>query len=105
MKYTGGPMSEAMYYVLLTLMNPSHGYELMREITEVSSGRLEMGPGTLYGILSRMKEQGLITLKKNDGRRKTYEITEEGEKALRAEYERLEKMLADGNILRENKEI
>ncbi len=102
MKYTGGPMSEAMYYVLLTLMNPSHGYELMREITEVSGGRLEMGPGTLYGILSRMKEQGLITLKKNDGRRKTYEITKNGEMALRAEYERLEKMLDDGHILRKN---
>ena len=36
MKYTGGPMTEAMYYVLLTLMNPSHGYGLMNEIKEVS---------------------------------------------------------------------
>ncbi len=101
MKYTGGPMSEAMYYVLLTLMNPSHGYELMHEIKEVSDGRIEMGPGTLYGILSRMKEQGLITLKKNNGRRKTYEITKEGKIALRAEYSRLLALIEDGEILKE----
>ena len=99
MKYTGGPMTEAMYYVLLTLMNPSHGYGLMNEIKEVSNGRIEMGPGTLYGVLARMQKERLIALKKNEGRRKTYEITADGERALRHEYNRIKALLKDGEIL------
>ena len=42
MPYNGGPMTEAMYYVLLALMNPNHGYQLMSAITKVSKGRLNM---------------------------------------------------------------
>lgn len=101
MKYTGGPMTEAMYYVLLTLMNPSHGYGLMNEIKEVSNGRIEMGPGTLYGVLARMQKEGLIALKETEGRRKTYEITAQGEEVLRQEYSRLRALLKDGEILKE----
>ena len=99
MAYNGGPMTEAMYYVLLALMHPNHGYQLMQAITEVSNGRLIMGPGTLYGVLSRMQKDGLISLAEDDGRRKTYQITAEGEHALRIEYSRLKAMILDGNIL------
>lgn len=104
MAYSGGPMTEAMYYVLLALMNPNHGYQLMNAVTEVSNGRLNMGPGTLYGVLSRMQDDGLIELAQNDGRRKTYNITPEGEKALRNEYKRLLALIVDGNILGEGQE-
>lgn len=100
MKYTGGPMTEAMYYVLLTLMNPSHGYGLMQAITEVSNGRVHMGPGTLYGVLARMQKDELIELADDDGRRKTYTITADGEQALRQEYQRLSAMLEDGALLK-----
>ncbi|MEG0385944.1 MAG: PadR family transcriptional regulator [Solibacillus sp.] len=99
MSYSGGPMTEAMYYVLLTLMRPNHGYQLMQSIAEVSNGRLQMGPGTLYGVLSRMQKDGLIVLSKTDGRRKTYEITSEGEHALRLEYERLKSIITDSILL------
>lgn len=101
MKYMGGPMTEAMYYVLLTLMNPSHGYGLMNAITEVSNGRVHMGPGTLYGVLARMQKEGFIVLTDNDGRRKTYAITAYGETALRQEYKRLKALIVDGEILKE----
>ncbi|WLR57289.1 helix-turn-helix transcriptional regulator [Mesobacillus subterraneus] len=99
MAYTGGPMTEAMYYVLLALMRPNHGYQLMQAIMEVSNGRVNMGPGTLYGVLSRMEKDGLISLAENDGRRKIYEITVEGEKALRTEYDRLQALIKDSAIL------
>lgn len=99
MAYNGGPMTEAMYYVLLALMHPNHGYQLMQAITDVSNGRLKMGPGTLYGVLSRMQKDGLILLADDDGRRKTYQITPEGELALRMEYSRLKSLVQDGNIL------
>lgn len=101
MSYNGGPMTEAMYYVLLALMRPNHGYQLMQAITEVSKGRLKMGPGTLYGVLSRMQKDGLIVLSNDDGRRKTYEITQQGEQALRLEYERLKALIIDSSILEE----
>ncbi|MBD8035868.1 MULTISPECIES: PadR family transcriptional regulator [Solibacillus] len=101
MSYNGGPMTEAMYYVLLALIRPNHGYQLMQSITDVSRGRLKMGPGTLYGVLSRMQKDGLIVLAKDDGRRKTYEITKEGEQALRVEYERLKSLIYDSRILEE----
>jgi DNA-binding PadR family transcriptional regulator len=101
MGYDGGPMTEAMYYVLLTLMNPNHGYQLMHSITEVSNGRLHMGPGTLYGVLSRMQKEGLIVLEEDDGRRKTYKVTTEGKSALRTEYNRLRNMVRDGSVLKE----
>ncbi len=101
MAYSGGPMTEAMYYVLLALMNPGHGYQLMSAITEVSMGRLNMGPGTLYGVLSRMQKEGLIYLAEDDGRRKTYRITADGEEALRQEYRRLRAQVRDGECLKE----
>ena len=101
MSYNGGPMTEAMYYVLLALMRPNHGYQLMQAITEVSNGRLKMGPGTLYGVLSRMQKDDLISLANDDGRRKTYEITKQGEQALRIEYTRLKALISDSSILEE----
>ncbi|WP_077619595.1 PadR family transcriptional regulator [Bacillus sinesaloumensis] len=105
MAYNGGPMTEAMYYVLLALMHPNHGYQLMQAITQVSNGRVKMGPGTLYGVLSRMQKDGLISLAEDDGRRKTYEITADGEQALRMEYRRLKSQIQDGKILEGGDEI
>lgn len=99
MPYTGGPMTEAMYYVLLALMNPNHGYQLMSAIAEVSKGRMRMGPGTLYGVLTRLQKDGLIVIVQDDGRRKVYSITETGREALKEEYDRLVFMVRDGNSL------
>ena len=94
MGYTGGPMTEAMYYVLLALLEPSHGYRLMQAVGEVSNGRVKMGPGTLYGVLSRLEEDGLIRrLPDRITRRKTYELTPDGREALFSEYHRLQEMI------------
>ena len=99
MSYSGGPMTEAMYYILLALMNPNHGYQLMAAIVQVSNGRIKMGPGTLYGVLTRLQKDNLIEILSDDGRRKTYAITEEGRAALKADYERLKDMVRDGRLL------
>lgn len=69
---TGGPMTEAMYYALLALTVPSHGYQLMSAVARASRGRVQMGPGTLYGVLNRMESEKLIEIVQDDGRRKTY---------------------------------
>lgn len=96
-----GPMTEAMYYILLSLLRPGHGYGMMGRIRELSGGRLEMGPGTLYGVLTRMNREGLITLTGEEGRRKNYAITQAGREALLAEYGRLKRLVADGKMLEE----
>ena len=94
-----GPMTEAMYYILLALLRPGHGYGMMQRIKELSSGRIIMGPGTLYGVLTRMQKDGWIVLVTEEERRKNYAITHEGRKALLAEYRRLKDMVADGKML------
>lgn len=104
MPYTNGPMTEAMYYVLLALMNPNHGYQLMNAISQVSNGRMQMGPGTLYGVLTRLQKDGFIVIVQDDGRRKVYAITETGKTALKDEYNRLIAMVQDGIVLKGEKE-
>lgn len=101
MSSIGGPMTEAMYYILLALMNPNHGYQLMAAIEQVSKGRIKMGPGTLYGVLTRLQKDEFIEILNDDGRRKTYAITESGRDVLKAEYKRLKEMIQDGRILEE----
>lgn len=100
MSYSSGPMTEAMYYVLLALMHPSHGYQLMNAISQVSNGRIQMGPGTLYGVLARLQKDGLIVIVQDDGRRKVYAITKTGRMALHDEYNRLLAMVQDGATLK-----
>lgn len=98
---TGGPMTEAMYYILLTLTVPGHGYQIMAAVPRASRGRVRMGPGTLYGALTRMESERYIEIVEDDGRRKTYAITESGRAALQAETERLRSMLDDQERWRE----
>ena len=95
------PMTEATYYILLALMKPGHGYGMMQRIKELSGGRIEMGPGTLYGVLNRMKKEGLIVLTGQEERRKNYAITDAGRQALQLEYRRLRHMVHYGRMLEE----
>ena len=98
-----GPMTEAMYYILLAMLKPGHGYGMMQRIKELSGGRLVMGPGTLYGVLNRMLSDGWIILAGEEGRRKNYAITDAGREALLKEYDRLKRLVADGAMLEEER--
>lgn len=93
------PMSEAMYYILLALTEPLHGYAIMEKVEAISHGRIAMGPGTLYGILKRLEKNNYIELAEADGRRKTYTMTAVGERALILEYKRLSNMVAEGKFM------
>ncbi|WP_226035108.1 PadR family transcriptional regulator [Aquibacillus saliphilus] len=93
------PMTEAMYYVLLALSKPLHGYAVMDAVKQVSNNRVDMGPGTLYGILKRLQKEKLIVLEEADGRRKIYQISELGRQAWLNEYLRLKQMVLDGKLL------
>ena|SRR5690554_3603039 len=93
------PMTEATFYILLSLIDPGHGYGMMQSIKELSRGRLQIGPGTLYGVLTRMNKEGLIELVEEEGRKKTYHVTALGIEALKEEYQRLKNQVMDGRIL------
>ncbi|WP_227521488.1 MULTISPECIES: PadR family transcriptional regulator [Bacillus] len=99
------PITEAMYYVLLSLYEPLHGYAVLEKVNQLSKGRIDIGPGTLYGILKRLHEvEHYIYLKESDGRRKVYEITFKGKEALEQEYYRISNLVLDGKVILEKGE-
>jgi DNA-binding PadR family transcriptional regulator len=91
------PLTEAAYYILLSLYHPMHGYGIMQNVKVMSSDRVNLGPGTLYGAISTLLEKGWIkSAGEHDSRKKEYQITESGKKAVNYEIERLEELLKNG---------
>ncbi len=98
-------LTEAVYYILLSLMQPLHGYGIMQNVEQLSGGRLRLAAGTLYGAISSMLDKGWITALDGaaDSRKKEYLITEDGRVALADEMKRLRELLDNGNrIMEEN---
>ena len=90
------PMTETAFYILLSLSEPRHGYGIIKFVEELTQGRILLGSGTVYGTLTKMQKDGIITLYA-DGERKTiYEITPVGKILIRREIERINKLQADG---------
>ena len=96
-------LTEAVYYILLSLMEPLHGYGIMQNVEQLSGGRLRLAAGTLYGAISTMQEKGWIAAiaGEKDSRKKEYVITEAGQAVLRAEYRRLRELVDNGRPLLE----
>ena len=87
-------LSEPMYFILLALTKPMHGYEIMQTVSIISSDRVKVGAGTLYALLTRFENEEIILRVNDDGRRKTYALTEKGHRLLNREYERLKESIA-----------
>jgi DNA-binding PadR family transcriptional regulator len=102
MKNTTAALTEAIYYILLALQEPMHGYGIMQKTSAMSRGRLVLSAGTLYGAISNLLEKGWIMpcgeSSETDGRRKMYSITEKGQEILVAELERLEELVQNGRM-------
>ncbi|MEN6553505.1 MAG: PadR family transcriptional regulator [Methanobacterium sp.] len=90
------PLTEAAYYVLISLNKPRHGYGIMQHVEKLTNGRIKIGAGTMYGNLSRMEKEGLITSVAEEDRKKIYELSEKGKSVLKLELERLEELLEHG---------
>ena len=91
-------LTEPMYYILLALTEECCGVDIMEKVKEISYGRVLVGPGTLYAMLAKFEENGVIEMTASEGRRKSYIITEVGKKMLKKEYDRLMVMVADGRL-------
>ncbi len=97
-------LTEATYYILLSLVKPRHGYGVMQLTEEMSGGRVHLAAGTLYGALSALTAKGwIIQLPSEDeDRRKEYRLTEKGRQMLQREVARLRELADNGErILQE----
>lgn len=99
MTITSGALTEAVYYILLSLLSPMHGYGIMQNVEELSGGRVRLAAGTLYGAINTMLEKGWITALPGEkgSRKKEYEITDMGKKILENELMRLNELVENGS--------
>jgi len=91
------PLTESMFYILISLYKPSHGYGIMQKVENMSDGRLKLGPGTMYGALSNLQKNSLINPVENSdsGRKKMYVISEFGRELVEYEVGRLREILGN----------
>ncbi len=87
-------MREPTYYVMTALLDgPLHGYGIIKRAEELSSGRIRLAAGTLYGALDRLAEQGEIEVDREEEvsgrRRRYYRLTSQGESSLASEVSRM----------------
>ena len=68
-------LTEQMFYVLLTLREECCGTDVMARISNLTQGRVTVGPGTLYNLLDSFQAAGWIMETKTEGRRRSYLIT------------------------------
>jgi DNA-binding PadR family transcriptional regulator len=88
------PLTETTYYILLSLLEPAHGYIIMQKVEELSNHQVKIAAGTLYGAIENLLKQKLIeSVKSEDKRRKTYLITEKGKEVLQLDLMRMEHMV------------
>jgi DNA-binding PadR family transcriptional regulator len=99
------PLTEAAFYILLSLASgPKHGYAILKEVEELSQGRILFSTGTLYGGLKRFLEWDWIRRvhkPEEDGTgrpRKAYALTEKGRRILNAEIARLQILVKTARI-------
>ena len=92
------PLTEAVYYILLSLSKPMHGYGIMQNVSQLSMGRVVLAAGTLYGAITTMLERGWIEAIPGEAnsRRKEYKLTPLGEATAKKELKRLKELVSNG---------
>lgn len=86
------PMTETGFYILLCLRRPNHGYGIVQTVKELTDHEIILSQGTMYGSLSKMEKDGLITFLREEEKRKIYQITELGLEVLNLELKRIERI-------------
>lgn len=92
-------LTEPMYYILLSLLTPKHGYGIMKQVDEISNARVKVGAGTLYALLARFEKEEIVICIDNQGNKKTYELTQKGLDILWKEFYRLKALAKAGELL------
>lgn len=97
-----GPLTPAMFHVLLALAGDDlHGYAILKEVELRTGGKVRLSTGTLYGIMKRLLNDGLIVelrsrpaQAEDDERRRYYRLTPQGRQVAIAEAERMDEVLS-----------
>ena len=100
-KTTGqGALTEAVFYILLAVYEPTHGYGIIKFIRSLTESRVILGSGTLYGAIKTLLRNRWIKISsiQNNGQ-KLYEITDSGKEIVAAELLRLRELLNHGNAI------
>ena len=99
--HTHIPLREPTFYILLSLSpGPKHGYAILKNVEQLSEGRVQLSTGTLYGAIKRLLDRGWIRRvndpipNSTDRERKAYALTELGQRILNAEIARLKKLVS-----------
>ncbi len=98
------PLTEALFYILLAVRKPNHGYGITQEVEELTNGRVTLGPGTLYGAIQSLVKKDWIAIYSEDTesrKKKEYLITETGRAVFEAERERLNELLKNAELMEE----
>ena len=82
-------LTEQMFYILMCLRTEMCGMDIMEKVSAMTSGRVQVGPGTLYNLLEQFAEADMIRETRAEGRRRSYILTEKGRETLAGEYARL----------------
>lgn len=85
-------MTETAFYILLSLTEPRHGYGIIKHVAEITKERIRLGSGTVYGTLTKMQKDGIITVYADERRKTVYEITETGKTLILTEIGRLKEL-------------
>ena len=89
-------LTESMFYVLMSFLSGERcGTDIAAWVLHRTQGRVRLGPGTLYAILPKFEEEGLIRQVAVEGRKRTYALTDKGRTLYREELERLRRCVAD----------
>lgn len=86
------PMTETGFYILYCLQEEMHGYNIGKKVKELTNGEITLTPGTMYGSLSKMEKDGLISFIREEEKRKIYLITDLGKEVLDIEIRRIERL-------------
>jgi DNA-binding PadR family transcriptional regulator len=96
------PLTEASFYILLSLRQPLHGYGIIKNVEELTDGRLHLAAGTLYGALQNLQKYkciDLVSVDESNKKKKEYVISELGTQLLEHEIDRLSKMIEHAKVM------
>lgn len=88
-------LTEQMFYTLLCLRQECCGTDVMERVRQLTSGRVSVGPGTLYSLLDSFLQAGMIRETRVEGRRRSYVLTDYGRETLDREYRRIRAQAED----------
>lgn len=96
------PLTEAVFYILLAVRKPNHGYGIIQEVEQLTGGRVVLGAGTLYGAIQSLQNKQWIRIysaETDSRKKKEYIITPLGRDVFEAERCRLKELLDNSDLM------